>query len=77
MNEQRTGKCLRQTEHIRGNLCHIYSIAVKHVMMATYNHKNYKKVFSLNYLLNKSCAVTLVWTDSTYTPQSYSSMILY
>ena len=41
------------------------------------NHNNYKKVFPLNYLLNKSCAVTSVWTEQTYAPQSYISMILY
>jgi len=28
MNKQRIGKCLRQVEHIRGNLRHIYSITV-------------------------------------------------
>ena len=28
MNEERTGKCLRQVEHIRGHLWHIYSITV-------------------------------------------------
>jgi hypothetical protein len=35
MNEERTGKCLRQVEHIRGNLWHRYLIAVNQVMMAT------------------------------------------
>ena len=34
MNEDRTGKCLRQVEHIRGNLWHRYSIAVNQVMVA-------------------------------------------
>jgi hypothetical protein len=28
MNEERTGKCLRQVEHIRGHLWHRYSITV-------------------------------------------------
>jgi hypothetical protein len=27
MNEEKTGKCLRQVEYIRGHLWHIYSIA--------------------------------------------------
>jgi hypothetical protein len=35
MNEERTGKCWRQVEHIRGHLRHRYSITVNQVMMAT------------------------------------------
>jgi hypothetical protein len=35
MNEERAGKFSRQVEHIRGNLWHIYSITVNHVMVAT------------------------------------------
>ena len=35
MNEERTGKCLRQVEHIRGHLWHRHSIAVNQVMVAT------------------------------------------
>jgi hypothetical protein len=35
MNEERTGKCLLQLEHIRGHLWHIYSITTNQVMMAT------------------------------------------
>ena len=35
MNEERTGKYLRQMEHIRGNLWHIYSITVNQVMVVT------------------------------------------
>ena len=35
MNEERTGKCLRQVEHIRGYLWHSYSITVNQVMVAT------------------------------------------
>jgi hypothetical protein len=35
MTEERIGKCLRQVEHIRGHLWHIYSIAVNQVMVAT------------------------------------------
>ena len=35
MNEELTGKCLRQVEHIRGHLCHRYSITVNQVMVAT------------------------------------------
>jgi hypothetical protein len=35
MNEERTGKCLRQVEHIRLHLWHIYSIAVNQVLVAT------------------------------------------
>jgi hypothetical protein len=29
MNEEGTGKCLRQVEHIRGHFWHIYSVALK------------------------------------------------
>jgi hypothetical protein len=35
MKEESTGKCLRQPEHIRGHLWHIYSIAVNQVVVAT------------------------------------------
>jgi hypothetical protein len=35
MHEERTGKCLRRVEHIRGHLWHSYSIAVNQVMVAT------------------------------------------
>ena len=35
MNEEKTRKCLRQVEHIRGHLWHIYSIAVNQVMVTT------------------------------------------
>ena len=31
----KSGKCLRQVEHIRGHLWHIYSITVTQVMVAT------------------------------------------
>ena len=34
MNEERTGKCLRQEEHIRGHLLHRYSITVNPVVVA-------------------------------------------
>jgi len=33
MNEERTGKCLRQVEHIRGHLWHRYSITVNQVIL--------------------------------------------
>jgi hypothetical protein len=35
MNEERTGKCLRQVENIRGNFGHRYSITVNQVMVTT------------------------------------------
>jgi hypothetical protein len=35
VNEERTGKCLRQVEHIRGHLWHRYSITVNQVMVGT------------------------------------------
>jgi hypothetical protein len=35
MNEERTGKCLRQVEHIRDHLWHRYSITVNQVMVST------------------------------------------
>jgi hypothetical protein len=34
MNEERTRKCLRQVEHIRGHLWHKYSITVTQVIVA-------------------------------------------
>jgi hypothetical protein len=40
MHEERTGKCLRQVEHNRGHLWHIYFIAVNQVMVATVNFRN-------------------------------------
>jgi len=33
MNEESTGKCLRQVEHIRGHLFHRYSITVNQVQV--------------------------------------------
>jgi len=33
MNEERTGKFLRQVEHIHGHLWHRYSISVNQVMI--------------------------------------------
>ena len=35
MNEEGTGKCLRQMEHIRGHFWHRYSVALNQVMVAT------------------------------------------
>jgi hypothetical protein len=35
MNEEKTGKCLPQVEHICGHLWHRYSITVNQVMVAT------------------------------------------
>jgi len=36
MNEKKkTGKCVRQVEHIRGHSWHRYSITVNQVMVAT------------------------------------------
>jgi len=35
MNDEKTGKCLRQVKHIRGHLWHRYSITVNQVMVAT------------------------------------------
>jgi hypothetical protein len=35
MNEEKTGKSVQQVEHIRGHLCHRYSITVNQVMVAT------------------------------------------
>ena len=37
MNEERTGKCLPQDEHICGHLWHRYSITVNQFMVATVN----------------------------------------
>jgi len=35
MSEEMTGKCLRQVEHIRGEMRHRYSVTVSQVMMTT------------------------------------------
>jgi hypothetical protein len=35
VNDERTGKCLRQVEDIRGHLWHRYFITVNQVMVAT------------------------------------------
>ena len=35
MDDDRTEKCLRQVEHMRGHLWHIYYITVNQVMVAT------------------------------------------
>ena len=35
MNDEMTGKCLPQVEHIRGHLWHILPIVVNQDMMAT------------------------------------------
>ena len=35
MNEERTGKCLRQVEHIRGHMWPRYSLTVNQVVVAT------------------------------------------
>jgi hypothetical protein len=40
INEERTGKWLRQVEHIRGYLWHRSSISVNHVMVATVNFRS-------------------------------------
>jgi hypothetical protein len=40
MNEEGTGKCLLQVEHIRGHLQHSYSIAVNQVVVATENFRS-------------------------------------
>jgi hypothetical protein len=40
VNEERTGKCLRQVEHIRGHLWHRYSITVNQFMVATVNFQS-------------------------------------
>jgi len=40
MNEEKTGKCLRQVEHTRGHLWHIYSITINQVMVATANFRS-------------------------------------
>ena len=45
------GKCLRQVEHIRGHLWHIYSIAVNQVMLTLILPKRtLGSVASVNYL---------------------------
>jgi hypothetical protein len=41
MNEERTRFWLRQMEHIRVHLWHIYTVAVKQVMVATVLHMEY------------------------------------
>ena len=50
MNEERTGKCLRQVEHIHGDLWHRYSVAVSQVMVA--KAKLLKRWQALEYRIN-------------------------
>jgi hypothetical protein len=40
MNEERTGKCLQQVEHIHGQLWHRYSITVNQVMTSASTKRN-------------------------------------
>ena len=47
MNEERTGKCIRQVEHIRGHLWHRYSITVNQVMVANLKFSKWWKRCSL------------------------------
>ena len=49
MNEERTGKCLRQVEHIRGHLWHWCSLAVNQVMVVTHRSHYYFFVFILEF----------------------------
>ena len=58
MNEERTGKWLRQVEHIHGHMWHRYSITVNQVMVATVKKINYllKVKFILINLILSSCS---------------------
>jgi len=48
MNEERTGKCLRQVDHIRGHLLHSCSMTVNQVMVtSTYQRGTLGSVASL------------------------------
>jgi hypothetical protein len=57
MNDEMTGKCLRQVEHIHGHLCHRYSVIVNQVRVAT--------VPFVHFLLAIVLSV-LRYTDSDY-----------
>ena len=58
MNEEMTAKCLRQMEHIRGYLRHIYSIKVNQVMVSTVNF--WSDDFNLTLLYN-ALIMHFVW----------------
>jgi hypothetical protein len=70
MNKERTGKCLRQVEHIRGYLWHRYSITVNQVMVTTikfvmtstlHRHVHLYWDKKINDFFNKLC--TFIETD--------------
>ena len=71
MNEERTGKCLRQVEHICSHLWHRYSITVNQVMVATVKLSKW-------WLQLNQCILLRQW--STDVPKLYRSdhcMILF
>jgi hypothetical protein len=55
MNEERTEKCSRQVEHIRGHLWHRYPISVNQVMVATVklSNKGNNKITELRTILQR------------------------
>ena len=52
MNEERTGKCLRQVQHIRGHLWHRHFVAANQVMVATIKLSKWWLHFTLNLMIN-------------------------
>ena len=56
MNEERTRKCLRQVEHIRGRLWHIFPVTVNQVMTKSIDTMNCF-IFTLAQVQNNSASV--------------------
>ena len=52
MNEERTGNCLRQMEHIRGHLWHRKFVAANQVMVATLKLSKWWLHSTLNLMIN-------------------------
>ena len=72
MNEEMTGKCLRQVEHIRGHLWHRYSITVKFkvflyfkVRWRLFMHFNLFVLFMVFLKIPRISIFTITQDDST------------
>ena len=61
MNEETTGKILRQVEHINGHLWHRYSIAVNQVMVATVKLSMLVSVFASSVVDNDVMVSVFEW----------------
>jgi hypothetical protein len=67
MNEERTGKCLRQVEHIRGLLWYICSIAVNQIIVATVKRSKWWLQLNQEEHLRKLHNIEMTKAPSMYT----------